>query len=200
MVPLGAPTPSLPGYSWLEPGERVLWRDRPLIDQQFRIRLWTRTGILVVAHAVLGTLVLRETAREDVFISVIIAIVIAVSASIFIPYYTRKLTRTQYVLTSRRAVVVEDGNKVQPRVTWAPLGPQKIKFRTRRSGTAYVDWGRSVGRTANKDKATIQIARALGFLDREDRERVIFAQIENPATLMSAISGARSALGLPSEL
>jgi len=182
--------------SWIEPGERVLWHGQPLVDRRFQNQLWFRATVLVLAPLIVGSLLFHW----DTLISLIATAVIGAWALFYVPYYRARLARTEYFLTSRRAVVVVREDEAPPRITWAPLGPQKIKFKTKPSGSGYLDWGRSSGRTAYKNGPAILILRALGFLDREDRERVTFVQINQPATLLSAVGAARSALGLPSDI
>jgi hypothetical protein len=182
--------------SWIEPGERVLWHGQPLVDRRFQNQLWVRAAVLVLAPIILDLLWFHT----ETVIPLVATGVIAAWALFYIPYYRTKLIRTEYFLTSRRAVVVVNAGEAQSRITWAALGPQKIKFKTKPNGSGFLDWGQSVGRTAYKDGPVIQIARALGFLDRANRERVTFVQVSQPATLMSAIVGARSALGLPPDI
>jgi hypothetical protein len=105
--------------------------------------------------------------------------------------------RTHYTLTSRRAVVTEAASDRGVRVRWASLSAPRIKVKTRRNGSANVAWGQSDGRIGEKDRPLIVVARALGFIERQDREPVTFVEVAESSALLSAIRGGRAALGLP---
>jgi hypothetical protein len=83
------------------------------------------------------------------------------------------------------------------RVTWAPLNSSRIKVKFRRGGSTDVAWGGSEGRTGGKDRPLIVAARALGFMDHQEKELVTFVEVAKRSSLLSAIKGGRAAIGLP---
>lgn len=192
------PEPIPPSHeaTWLEPSERVLWRGKPLVDRRFRLRLWTRAAVIVAALAIVGPLVLGAILGAGVVFTVVGAIVITTGISLYVPALLRKLTQTEYFVTSRRAVVVDGRDPDHPRVTWAPLNVAKIKVKKRRDGSTDLNWGRCGGRITDRQRPAEQVAQALGLVDRPDQENVVFVEIDRPAPLLGAIRGGRAALGL----
>jgi hypothetical protein len=169
------------------------------VDRRFRIRLWSRGFVLFAVIAIIGPAVAGHFLGFDLPFFILGAVVLGLWTAVYVPYYARKLTRTHYTLTSRRAVVTERASNGGVRaVTWASLGGSKIRVKSRRSGTTDVAWGRSEGRQGGKDRPLIVAARALGFMDRQEKEPVEFVEVAKPSSLLSAIRGGRAALGLPS--
>jgi hypothetical protein len=169
----------------------------PKVDQRFRTRLWGRAAVLVAVVGLAGPLLFGAILGATIWLPLVGALIIASGVLILVPRILERLRRTEYVLTSRRAVVVDAREESLPRVIWAPLDVHKIKVKKRRSGTMDLDWGRSGGRTSDRSRPAKRVAQALGFVDRSEKEDVLFVEIEQPAALLGAIRSGRAALGLP---
>lgn len=193
----GEPVVPLEGVDWLEPGERVLWHGQPAIDHRFRVRLWSRGIFIFAAIAIVAPAVAGHFLGLDLPFFIVGAVVTGLWIAVYVPYYARRLTRTRYTLTSRRAIVREATSGGGVRVIWAPLNSSRIKVKSRRSGSTDVAWGKSEGRIGTKDRPLILTARALGFMDRQEKELVTFVEVAKRSSLLSAIRGGRAALGLP---
>lgn len=109
------------GPEWLETDERVLWHGKPVVTPRLRVRLWG-TGVfyLAIVALIIPVASWRFLGFDLPFFIAGVAIV-GLSVATYVPYYCRRLARTRYVLTSKRAVVIEEHGDGGDRLIWAAL-------------------------------------------------------------------------------